>query len=114
MMKSNGEDVGNPEVKYLGPPDYEIQRFQGYGYGRPNRSPQFVVLMDDSDGTAKMFKRNMVHSDGRAERWLVAEVKGVRLYCTGEQMYILTDKDVYSSKDLVNKLADGEFDAIPR
>jgi len=109
MTKSNA----NPELRYLGPPDYEINRHEGYIFGRPNRSPQFVVLVDDSGGEAKMFKRNMVHSSGKAERWLVAECKGVRLYCTDLGMYILTDKDVYSSKDLVDKLAAGDFDAVP-
>lgn len=104
---------GNPEYKYLGPPDYEIHKEEGFIYGAPTRAPQFTLIVDDSEGKAKMFKRNMKHSSGRAERWLVAECNGVRLYCVSLGMFVLTSKDVYSDKALVDKLAAGEFADIP-
>lgn len=115
MTKSNGKEDSpyeSPELKYLGPPDYEIHKYEGYIYGRPMRAPQFVVLVDDSDGTGKMFKRNMVHNNKHPERWLVAECKGVRLYCADNGMYVLSHQDLYSSQDLVDKMAAGEYESV--
>jgi hypothetical protein len=108
MTKFNG----NPELRYLGPPDYEIHEHRGYIYGRPLRDPQFVLVVDDSDGKGKMFKRNFMHTDGTSARWLVAQYGGVRLYCTSLGTYILTDKDVYSDAGLIDKLAAGQFERI--
>ena len=115
MTKYNVQDkvpYTNPEIKYLGPPDYEINKYEGYLYGRPLRRPQFVLLVDDSDGTAKMFKRNMVHNNKSPERWLVAECRGVRLYCADNGLYVLSHQDIYSSKNLVDMMAAGEFQPI--
>lgn len=102
----------NPELNYLGPPDYEINQHQGYIHGKPLRSPQFALLVDDSEGTAKMFKRNAMHSNQQPERWLVAECRGVRLYCLGHDMYVLSHQDIYSSKDLVDKMAAGHYENV--
>jgi len=103
----------NPEIRYLNPPDYEIHEYEGYTYGRPTRHPQFTLLVDNSDGSAKMFKRNMMHNTKNAERWLVGQCRGVRLYCTNSGLYILSHQDIYSCSDLTDKMAAGEFQSIP-
>lgn len=99
----------NPEKAYLSPPDYRIERHQGVIYGQPTKRPNFILIVDNTSDNAKVFKRNMVHSNGKAERWMVGELGGVRLYCTSSGAFILSSKDIYSDKDLVDKLSAGEF-----
>lgn len=106
------EQTHNVELKYLGPPDYEIDKYEGYIFGRPTRHPFFFLIVDDSDGTAKMFKRNAIHNNKDPERWLVGECQGVRLYFMDNGMWVLSPQDIYASKDLVDKMAAGAFEKV--
>lgn len=106
MTKYN---FNNPEIRYLGPPDYEISELDGLVFGSPTVGTTWVVAVDNTDESAKMFKRNAMHTDRPAERWLVAECKGVRLYFDGVKTFILTDKDVYPSEDTLRNLAEGKY-----
>jgi len=106
MTKYN---FNNPEVKYLQTPDYELSELDGLKFGSPMWSNAWVLTVDNTDEDATIFKRNAVHSDKQAERWLVAELKGVRLYFDGGKNFILTDKDVYPSGDTLRDLAEGKY-----
>jgi len=99
----------NPEKPYLEPPDYRIEHHKGVIYGQPSKGAGFILIVDNTSEDARIFKRNMRHSNGTSERWMVGELNGVRLYCTNTGAFVLSSKDIYSDKDLVDKLAAGEF-----
>lgn len=48
-------------------------------------------------GGMSAFHRNIRNSQGAAKRWLVVELKGVRLYVDAEDgRFFLSDRDIYS------------------
>ncbi len=101
------------ETHYLNPPDYEIHDEGGLIVTEPLPDRRYALMVDNREGNARAFKRNAVHSDKSIQRWLVGELDGVRLYCTEDDVFILTNRDVYPCDDLLDRLRDGAFDGIP-
>lgn len=100
----------NPELRYLGPLDYRITDRDGLLVGSPSQTRGWVLV---ADAGARMFKRNAIHSNGATERWLVAELNGVRLYVDPLGQFILSDKDIYpDSTDTIAKLKEGGYPCL--
>lgn len=100
----------NPEVKYLGPPDFDIVKEDGVIHAEPVVARKaWRIIVDNVEGKSKAFKRNAVQQGGKAQRWLVAEFKGVRFYAMDDGTFILTDRELYPTEGLLKKLQTGEY-----
>jgi hypothetical protein len=61
------------------------------------------------EGGGRAFMRNAMRPGVGKVCWLVGELNGVRVYLFGDGTILMTDKDVYYSDTVLDRLANDEY-----